>query len=98
MTDTAKTPSIPNIYDDILPLPEGWAEEHAGEEWTFRYVVTLDELIDCNGIEGMNEMLDETLGMIYLTDIGYAFATPDRDDDLGDGAILIAATGVVAEL
>ena len=82
------------VYDDELPIPREWAEKHQGETITVRYVMSLWDLIDVNGIEGMNDYLDDVAGVI-LSDIDYVVGEPGPDDDLGNNSLLIEATGDV---
>lgn len=84
-----------DIYDDSYPVPNEWVEEHLEDDQVaFNYIMSLDDLIYCEGIEGMNDFMDSVLSMrkAVLTDISYEIATPDPEDELGN-AVLIRATG-----
>lgn len=86
--------NIHPVYDDALPVPEEWKQGRDGERHTFRFVIGLYELIDLDGIEGMNLYLDDALGLI-LTDIHYAVGLPGPGDDLGTEMLLLEATGTI---
>lgn len=87
--------SMTTLWDGEFPISKKWVRKHHGEEVEVRYVMDLDDLINCEGIEGMNDYLDAIMGNGTLTDIAYRFANPGPDDDLGDLSVLIAATGVL---
>jgi hypothetical protein len=67
-----------------------------GEEYTFMMSVPLDELIACNGIEELNEMMDVAFeeetgdGNLSLVDIGY-----ELQGISGFGDININVTGTI---
>lgn len=85
-----------HVYDGQLPVPKEWVDERLGEEVTIRYVMGLDDLIEAQGIEEMNEYLDQVTGVV-LTDISYAIGKPDEDDELGNESLIIEATGILEE-
>lgn len=66
-----------------------------GEQLSFSFTVSLNDLIDCGGMEDMNEIMDEQFSEQFtnkatLTDIHYrAIGTTGTDD------IMIEATGIV---
>ena len=82
------------VYDDTLPVEDGWAEDHRREIWTFRMVVHLYELIEANGIEAVNDLCDERTG-VTLSGLTYEIGHPDPEDELGKRWLILEATGVV---
>jgi hypothetical protein len=86
-------------YEGEYPVPDEWVEAHLDDEQVaFVYGVDLNTLIDLDGIEGMNNHLDDTLGMTgaTLTDIRYFQHKANPQDDLGD-LVLIRAEGVLED-
>lgn len=83
-----------NKYDEALPVDEGWAQEHEGEQWTFTMLVGLDDLIECDGIDGMNNMCDEITGVV-LSDITYRVGAPGDGDEISDLSVIVETTGTV---
>lgn len=78
-------------YMGDYPVEKKWAREHGGETWRFLYLMTLDDLIEAEGIEGMNDFLDSVLGNVTLQDISYVIAGATS------AGVDIVATGEVAE-
>lgn len=93
------------LYEGDYPVPEIWVENHLeDDEVGFRYFMSLADLIDCDGIEGMNDYLDRQLGLSHasLTDISYGLIDRDADiniqdmrEALGNDEVLIEARGVL---
>jgi hypothetical protein len=71
-----------------------------GEEYSFRYIMTLNDLIYCNGMEDMNNFMDEQLerklgkSHFELTDISYE-AVEVKNSDIG---ITIEASGIIEDM
>lgn len=82
-------------YDETLPVEQGWVDEHTGAWVSFRVWVTLEELIWCDGWQGINELMDERIGTV-LADIDYQVLQPDPLDEVAPNDILIQTTGQVA--
>ena len=66
-----------------------------GDELTFSFAVDLDTLIELNGMEEMNNLMDEEFDKQFevpanLTDIAYRPVGTDDNDN-----IIIEATGIV---
>lgn len=78
------------VFDDQLPVEEDWITEHAGERWSFKIGVTLDQLIG-GDIEMLNTMVDEATGCM-MTDLDYAL------DGTEDDVVYLIATGDVESL
>ena len=85
-----------NIYAGVTPVTAEWIKAHKGEVWTIPFVVTLDELIECEGYDDMNLLCDERTG-VTLYDLNYDIAYDADDEGRGDNALLINATGQVAD-
>jgi hypothetical protein len=89
------------MYDGDYPVPDEWVEEHLDDEQvSFRYVMSLDDLIECDHIEGMNDFMDATLSMrkAMLTDISYEFTDPGWEDEFDKQHVMILATGKLEEI
>ena len=85
-----------NIYAGVTPVTAEWIEAHKGEVWTIPFVVTLDELIVCRDYDDMNLLCDQRTG-VTLYDLNYDIAYDADDEGRGDNALLINATGQVAD-
>ena len=89
------------IHDIEAPTTEELrAIAAAGYEWVRAIVyIPLDELIALDGIEGMNEYVDDYLGVV-LTDITYQVAYLDTFDEplpyYGD-TVCIAVVGRITD-
>jgi len=84
-----------NIYNDALPVDEEWAQEHDGEQWAFLVGISLYDLVDIDGIDGLNEHCDNVTGVV-LTEIGYAVAHNEPDTIPDPNWVLLLATGYVS--
>jgi hypothetical protein len=75
----------------------------AKNETTFEFDVTLDELLDAEGIEGLNDILDDRLasqGISHIpTDIGYTVVKhhPGGEEN-PSGLITIIATYIADDM
>ncbi len=52
------------VYNDELPVTNDWMDEHNHEFVSFQVDVTLQELVECDGIEGLNTIMDERIGVV----------------------------------
>jgi hypothetical protein len=53
-------------YGGELPVSEDWVEEHHGEEWQFEIALRLGEIIEAEGIDDMNEIVDDVTGVMLM--------------------------------
>lgn len=84
------------MWDGEIPVDPHWLGTKVGEQITVRYVMELGDIIDVDGLQGMNEHLDNVVQWPYtMTDIGYAVGQPDPEDELGNNFVLIEATGIL---
>lgn len=86
-----------STYEGDYPVPNKWVEEHLDDEQvTFRYVMSLDDLIWVGDMEGMNDFMDSVLSMrnASLTNLSYAFAEAEWDNHDPQN-VIIEVTGVL---
>lgn len=58
-----------------------------GEEFTYVMIVDLDDLIDCGGINGLNELMDQDFIDVYgqdmiLEDVSYKPVCVDNENNI----------------
>lgn len=79
----------------MLPVPEATVREWIDRGVTrvrIQFLMDLDSIIEAQGMEGWNEMVDEVTG-VSLTDLSYGFAKPDPDDQLIDTVAVLYVEG-----
>jgi hypothetical protein len=86
------------VWDGEAPVDPHWLGTKVGEQIVVRYVMDLDDIINADGLQGMNEYLDNVVQWPFvMTDIGYAVGQPDPEDQLGNDFVLIEATGILED-
>jgi hypothetical protein len=84
----------PFVYDGILPLDQEAAEPFFGKKTIFRFPVTVETLIDLDGVDGLQEYMDYTLGVI-LTEWKIVYQRTALDAG-PDGGLILYVTGIVS--
>lgn len=65
-----------SLYEGEYPVPDEWVEEHIEDgEVSFRFVMTLDDFIEAQDMDGINDFMDSVLSMrkATLADLSYRF-------------------------
>lgn len=86
----------PEVYDDILPVPEEWKQEHVGQWVTITMATDFAELLECSGHDEWWEIMDARMGVV-LTQWEADVVPWDKEDQPTADSILLAITGVVED-